>query len=582
MITAAENVARMFDRIADALEMRSMCSDKLKGEPGFRVNAYRRAARVLREQTDELARLDADGRLRELPGIGAALAAKVREYLATGRMKKYDEAVADLPDELFRLLDLPGLGPKTLKLFHERLGVSDLAGLKAALEDPAVADLPGMGPDRITNLKRSVRLREMAGERMLLNEARELVERAVGHLCPLVAPDAVTPAGSYRRGRETVGDIDILVASDDPVRVIERFTRLPGVRQVLAQGDTRASLVADSHGGLRQVDLRVVEPAAWGAALQYFTGSEDHNVRLRGIARRLGLKVSEYGVFRGEERIAGRTEEEVYAAVGLPCFPPELRENTGEFEAAEAGSLPELVRLEDIKADLHIHTNRSDGSAPLEAMMKGCRARGYTHAAVADHSVSAHYAGGLDRDRLLRHCDAVDEWNAKKRRPWLLKASEVDITRSGALDFPDDVLARLDLVVASVHQGFRHNVTERICAALAHPLVHIIGHPSGRIIGKRDGYAVDLDRVIECAARHRRILEINAFYGRLDLSDTWARKAREAGVRIAVNTDAHAIEDLDWMRYGLLTARRAWLEKKDVINTLSRTALLKLLRSMRD
>jgi len=534
----------MFDRIADALEMRSMCSDKLKGEPGFRVNAYRRAARVLREQTDELARLDADGRLRELPGIGAALAAKVREYLATGRMKKYDEAVADLPDELFRLLDLPGLGPKTLKLFHERLGVSDLAGLKAALEDPAVADLPGMGPDRITNLKRSVRLREMAGERMLLNEARELVERAVGHLCPLVAPDAVTPAGSYRRGRETVGDIDILVASDDP-----------------------------------EVNLA---QAAWGAALQYFTGSEDHNVRLRGIARRLGLKVSEYGVFRGEERIAGRTEEEVYAAVGLPCFPPELRENTGEFEAAEAGSLPELVRLEDIKADLHIHTNRSDGSAPLEAMMKGCRARGYTHAAVADHSVSAHYAGGLDRDRLLRHCDAVDEWNAKKRRPWLLKASEVDITRSGALDFPDDVLARLDLVVASVHQGFRHNVTERICAALAHPLVHIIGHPSGRIIGKRDGYAVDLDRVIECAARHRRILEINAFYGRLDLSDTWARKAREAGVRIAVNTDAHAIEDLDWMRYGLLTARRAWLEKKDVINTLSRTALLKLLRSMRD
>ncbi|MFO7675146.1 MAG: DNA polymerase/3'-5' exonuclease PolX [bacterium] len=572
-MTANAAVARMFERIADALELR--------GETGFRVLAYRRAARVLLDEADDVAKLDRENRLGELPGIGTALAAKIREYLATGRMKKYDEAVAGLPEELFALLDLQGLGPKTLKLLHEKLGVNNLADLKAALASGAAAELPGMGPGKAANLGRAVRLRELAGERMLLDEARELAERAVGHLEALVRSGFCVPAGSYRRGRESIGDIDVLVATDDPARVIERFTSLPGVRQVLARGETKVSLVADGTGGPRQLDLRVVEPAAWGAALQYFTGSKDHNVRLRGIARRLGLKVSEYGVFRGRKRVAGRTEAEVYAAVGLPFIEPELREDSGEFEAAEAGRLPALVRLEDIRCDLHLHTTESDGAAGFEEMLAACRARGYSHAAIADHSVSAGYAGGLDRDRLLRHCDRVDKWNAGERKPRLLKASEVDITPSGEMDFPDEVLARLDLVIASIHQGFRHRATERLCAAIAHPLVHVIAHPSGRIIGRREGYAVDLDAVIACAARHGKALEINAFYGRLDLSDAWARKAKEAGVRIAVNTDAHAVADLDWMRYGVTTARRAWLEKADVINTLPPGRLVKLLRAMR-
>lgn len=573
MMSTNEAVARMFERIADALE--------LKGETGFRVLAYRRAARVLLEQADDLSRLAEGDTLEQLPGIGKALAAKVREYLATGRMKKYEEAVASLPDELFGLLNLQGLGPKTLKLLHDSLRIDNLADLKAALRDGRVAALPGMGPGKVANLDRAVRLREMAGKRMLLNEARELAERAIGHLKPLVPGGLIAPAGSFRRGRETVGDIDILAASDNPAGVIERFTLLPGVRQVLTQGDTKASLIADGIGGRRQLDLRVVEPGAWGAALQYFTGSKDHNVRLRGLARKLGLKVSEYGVFRDETRIAGRTEEEVYAALGLPFIAPELREDSGEFEAAETGKLPELVRLEDLKSDLHMHTSMSDGAASLDTMLAACSKRGYTHVAVADHSVSAGYAGGLDEGRLLRHCDRVDEWNARDNQPHLLKASEVDITPSGALDFPDTVLERLDLVIASIHQGFRHNATERMCAALAHPLVHIVAHPSGRIIGRREGYAIELDRVIETAARYGRVLEINAFYGRLDLSDAWARKAKIAGVRIAINTDAHAVEDLDWMRYGVATARRAWIEKQNVINTLSFTRLVKLLRSMR-
>lgn len=325
----------------------------------------------------------------------------------------------------------------------------------------------------------------------------------------------------------------------------------------------------------------MVKPREFGAALQYFTGSKDHNVKLRSIAREKGLKVSEYGVFRGRKRVGGATEEEVYRAVGLPFIEPELREDRGEIEAAAEDRLPELVTLDDIRCDLHMHTSRSDGHDTREAMVEACRARGYTHMAIAEHSVSASYAGGLSADQLRRHCDWVDKYNAKAKRFRILKAVECDIRLDGKLDYPDALLARLDLVVASIHQGFRKSVTERICAALEHPLVHAIAHPSGRIIGKRPGYDVDLEKVIACAAEHGRILEINSFYGRLDLSDTWARKAKEAGVKLAVNTDAHAVADLDWMQYGIKTARRAWLTKRDVVNTLTLARLLRLLERMR-
>jgi DNA polymerase (family 10) len=387
--------------------------------------------------------------------------------------------------------------------------------------------------------------------------------------------------GSLRRGNETIGDIDILATGRSPDRIIQHFTAHPGVRQLLGAGETKASTLFESRNGTRHIDLRVVADAEYGAALQYFTGSKDHNVALRTLAQKQGLKLSEYGLFRGEKRIAGRSEQDVYAALGLPYIEPELRENRGELEAAAEGRLPSLITQNDIKADLHIHTSASDGSADFDEVAEACRKRGYTHIAIADHSASASYAGGLSEDALLRHCDRVDRFNSKSSGFKVLKSSEVDIKADGSMDYPDKLLERLDLVIGSIHQGFKKDATKRMCAALAHPFVHVVAHPTGRIIGRRQGYDIDIEQVIECAAKCRKILEINAFYGRLDLNDVWARRAMQAGVRLAINTDAHALGDLDWMRYGVTVGRRAWLTKNDVVNCLSYSNLAKLLGAIR-
>ncbi len=570
MLANNQHLAEIFQTIADAME--------LKGETGFRVLAYRRAARELQNLAEDVAELDRTGRLKTIPGIGEGIAQKIHEFLTTGRMKKLEEVTSGISPELLDLLQIQGLGPKTLKLLHEKLGVNDRASLKEVLKNGKAAQLPGFGEKKVLNLLRSLRLADMAGERMFLNEAMELADQVVFHLLPVA--DKVTPAGSLRRGKETIGDIDILVTGKDAQTIVARFVSHPAVKQVSGQGPTKATCLFQTRSGLRQVDLRVVSPECWGAALQYFTGSKEHNVALRTLARKLDLKLSEYGVFKNNKSIAGRTEEEVYAACGLPYIEPELRENRGELEAARQKTLPRLITLADLKSDLHMHTNASDGSAEPEQMAAACLQRGYTHIALTEHSASVTYAGGISEDELLRRCDWIDRFN-EKNKPYILKASEVDIGLDGRLDYSDKTLARLDLVIASIHQGFTKNVTERVCAALEHPLVHIIAHPSGRIIGKREGYAIDLDRVIACAARTGKILEINAFYARLDLSDIWARKASEAGVLLAINTDAHALADLDWMKYGLLTARRAWLTKADVINCLTLPRLLRLLKSIR-
>jgi len=568
-----QNLARIFDRIADALE--------LKGESGFRVLAYRKAARVLADLTEDVAELSARGELERVPGIGSGIAGKVGEYLSTGRMRKLDEATAGLPPGLFGLLDIPGVGPKTVRLMHSRLGVEDLDDLRRVVADGSLARLPGMGAKKAENITRGIAATEAAHERMLLDEALALASAAVAYLGALPETVQAAFAGSLRRGKETVGDIDVLAATEAPPRVIDHFLHHPAVREVRAAGPTKASARFETPTGLRQVDIRVVKPAEFGAALQYFTGSKDHNVALRALAQEQGLKLSEYGLFRGLRRRAGRTEAEVYAAVGLPLIPPELREDRGEIAAAQAGTLPELVRLEDVRADLHLHTTASDGAATLAEMVAACRRRGYGYVAVTEHSASAGYAGGLKADALLRFCDRIDRLNAKLRGFRVLKSAEVDIRPDGRLDYPDKVLERLDLVVASIHQAFSHQATERICAAIAHPLVHLIAHPSGRLIGKRPGYDVDLEKVIAGAARHGKMLEINAYPGRLDLSDVWARKAKQAGVLLAVNTDAHAVPDLDWMRYGVITARRAWLEKRDMVNCLPLARFRRLLQGIR-
>ena len=563
----------MFGRIADALE--------LKGETGFRVLAYRKAARALVDLGADIETLDAEGKIEEIPGIGAGIAKKVREYLATGRMQKYDEMISSLPPGLFEMLSIQGVGPKTVKQLHDKLGVKTPAELKQAIESGRFAELPGMGEKKGANILHSIRSEELTGERMYLDEAFELAEAVMDHMKRCRSARRLAYAGSLRRGKETIGDIDILAVGSKAADMIEHFTTHPRVKNVLASGGTKASVLFESRGKARQVDLRVLSEPEYGAALQYFTGSKDHNVALRALAQKQGLKLSEYGLFRGEKRVAGRTEQEVYAALGLPYIEPELRENHGEIEAAAEDRLPRLVSAKDIRSDLHIHTSASDGSASFEEMVDACRKLGYTHVAIADHSMSVGYAGGLSEDALLRHCDHVDQFNLKSRTLKVIKSSEVDIKTDGSMDYPDKVLERLDMVIASIHQGFKKDATKRMCSALANPLVHLIAHPTGRIIGRREGYDIDIEQVIECAAKHRKILEINAFHARLDLNDIWARRAMQAGVKLAINTDAHAPGDLDWMRYGVVVARRAWLTKNDVVNCLSHSGLLKLLGAIR-
>jgi len=568
-----QELARRFDRFADALE--------LKGETGFRVLAYRRAARALADLSADIELLDAQGKLKEVPGIGAGIAKKIHEYLTSGRIQKYDEVVSSLPPGLFEMLGIQGVGPKTVRQLYDKLGVQTPAELRQAIESGRFAELPGMGEKKGANILRGIQTGEMTGERMLLEEAFELADSVISHM--KLHPDVrqLAYGGSLRRGSETIGDIDILATGRNPDRIVRHFTAHPRVKQMLGAGETKASTRFESRSGTRQVDLRVVVDTEYGAALQYFTGSKDHNVALRALAQKRGLKLSEYGLFRGEKRVAGRTEQEVYAALGLPYIEPELREDRGELEAAAGDSLPTLVSRGDIKADLHIHTSASDGSADFETMVEACRELGYTHAALTEHSTSAGYAGGLSADELLRHCDRVDRYNSGSRAFRVLKSSEVDIKPNGAMDYPDTVLERLDLVIASIHQGFKKDTTQRVCTALANPLVHLMAHPTGRIIGRREGYDIDIEQVIECAAKHRKILEINAFYGRLDLNDIWARRAMQAGVKLAINTDAHAPGDLEWMRYGVTTGRRAWLTRNDVVNCLSYPRLLKLLGGIR-
>jgi DNA polymerase (family 10) len=566
-----QEIALLFDEIADALE--------LKGELQFKVLAYRKAARALQTLTEDIAVLARENRLRTIPGIGDGTARKIAEYLETGRMKKHAEALQGLSEELLELLKIPGLGPKTLAMAHEKLEVNNMADLKRVIEDGSLASLPGMGAKKVDNLRQGIVLREEVGKRLSLDRAMAVAEEIISHLKQLPEVVEITPAGSLRRGKETIGDVDILVTGADAARIVEHFTRFPETTRIIGAGDTKASIVIGAEPHAVQVDLRVLPEESFGAALQYFTGSKEHNVKLRTLARQQGLKISEYGVFRGEKRIAGRTEEEVYAAMSMEVPAPELREDRGEIEAALEGKLPELIELGDIRGDLHVHTDFSDGAASIEEMAAAARARGYEYLAITDHSVTAAYAGGLSVDRLQRSMEAIDLLNDLKskvkaneavsgKRFHILKGAEVDIRMDGKLDYPDRILAQLDIVIASIHSGFKHNVTERICDALANPHVNIIAHPSGRLISRRQGYDVDLEKVLECARKYDKALELNAYPDRLDLNDLWLRKCKEMGIRVAISTDAHAIVDLDWMKYGVAIARRGWLERPDVINCL--------------
>ncbi len=565
----------MFDRMADALEFLD--------ENRFKVIAYRKAARVLEdypEDIEEVYRRGGVKALKAIPGIGERIAQKIAEYLETGHMHKYEEVMSMVPQELLTLLDVQGIGPRTLRLAYDKLGVRTVEDFKRVLEDGSLARLPGMGPKKIENIKKGLELYERMRDRIPIGLAFPLVNEIIEAMGKLDEVNRISACGSFRRMKETVGDLDILTTGTDGRKIIDYFVHLPGVTRVLASGDTKGSAIFHDR---YQVDLRVVPEESYGAALQYFTGSKQHNVHIRTIAKAMGLKISEYGVFKGDEMIAGKDEAEVYKAVGLPWIPPELREDWGEIEAAAAGKLPLLVELKDIKGDLHVHSRYSDGTATLEEIAERARELGYEYIAVCDHSVSAKYAHGLEIDRLKEKIERIRELNKSLDGVKLLAGTEVDILSDGSLDYPDEVLRQLDFVVASVHTWRKdEDVTERILRAMENPYVHVIGHPTGRLISQREGYQVDIDRIIEKAAETGTALEINAYYDRLDLRDVNVRKANEAGVKLSIGTDAHNIGQLWMMVLGVGTARRGWSTPQSIINTMSYDELIQWASSKKE
>jgi len=560
-------IAAMFDQTADLLE--------IKGENQFRVRAYRRAARTVEGLPQSLrGMLAAEADLSKLPGIGKDLAGKIAHIVKTGHFDLLDQLKKKLPGELGEMTALPGLGPKRIKLLYSKLHVRTLNDLRKAVNAGRLRKRHGFGPAIEKKLAAAL-TKPVSARRYKLSVAEAEAESLVAYLRD---GGRVTVAGSYRRRRETVGDLDILVTSRHAAAACDKLTRYENVVEVLAHGSTRATVVLRS--GI-QVDLRAVAEESYGAALLYFTGSKAHNIALRGIANGRKWKLNEYGLFSGKRRIAGATEEEVYKKLRLAYIPPEMREDRGEVALAKAKQIPKLVSVADIRGDLHCHSDWTDGTASIADMAAAARACGYQYMALTDHSRRQTMSHGLDPARVTRQMREIDRLNAKFRNFTILKGIEVDILKDGTLDLPDATLAKLDLVVASVHSFFnlpREAQTERVIRAMQNRHVHIIGHPTGRLIGERAPFEIDMDRVLAAARELGCFLEINGQPERLDLNDLHAHAAKSKGVRLAVSTDAHSVNSFQYIRYGIDQARRAWLTADDVINTRSLSALRKLLK----
>ncbi|HEY8416737.1 MAG TPA: DNA polymerase/3'-5' exonuclease PolX [Limnochordales bacterium] len=555
-------LAWILEEIGDLLE--------LQGENPFKVRAYRRAARSIELLPEDIETVWRRGELGQVEGVGKAIEAKIDEWLSTGSMRFYEELKQQLPPGLRELTRVPGVGPKLAHRLYQELGIGSLDQLEEACRAQRLRHIKGLGARTEENILRGIERLRRQWERVPLGLALPVAQQLKRALASLPAVQRVALAGSLRRGRETVGDVDIVASSDDPRAVMDAFVGLPGVEQVLSHGETRSSVILKV--GL-QADLRVVKDSEFAAALHHFTGSKEHNVALRELAQAMGLKISEYGIVRIDD---GRplpiaAEADVFAAVGLPFIPPELREDGSEIAAAREGRLPELLTMADIKGDLHVHSHWSDGLHSIEEMARAAQARGYQYIAITDHSRSLGVARGLDPERLEEQLAEIERLNRRLDGFRILSGCEVDILRDGTLDLPDELLARLDVVVASVHSAMQQDeaeMTERIVAAMRNPHVDIIGHPTGRILGRREPYAVDMERIISVAAETGTCLEINASPERLDLKDVYARWARERGVMLVVNTDAHSTEGLEQMAYGITVARRAWLSARDVLNCL--------------
>jgi len=565
------DIADIFDEIADYLE--------IEGENPFRIRAYRNAARSVRGLGAELRDMVAQKEdLTALPGIGKDLAAKIVEILQTGSARALKKLQDKIPGDVRRILKIPNLGPKRVRVLYHDLDIRSLEQLLQAARDGRIRALPGFGQKTETHIMQAVEARADKQTRFKIAAVDPYVASLLSYLKKTTGVEQAVVAGSFRRSRETVGDLDILVAAGPDSPVMDRFVDYEDVQKVLSKGPTRSSVILRS--GL-QVDLRLVEAQSFGAALQYFTGSQAHNIAVRQLGRRKGLKINEYGVFKFDERVAGITEESVYQSIGLDFIPPELRENRGEIEAARDKRLPRLIEPGDLRGDLHIHTKASDGRCELKEMVLAARKRGLKYIAIAEHSQILKFAGGLDANRLAAQMDEIDRLNDELKDIRVLKSIEVDILEDGRLDLPDEVLGKLDLVVASVHSHFGLSADEqtaRILRAMERPYFSILAHPSGRLLDEREPYKVDMEKVIRQAAARGCCLELNASPKRLDLVDIYCQIAKDMGVLICINSDAHHVDDFDHLRFGVGQARRGWLEKDDVLNTRPLAEVRKFLK----
>ena len=570
-------IAAVFEEVASVLRI-------MQDDPkwAFKAVAYERAQRSIQsypERLEDIAR-DPNRKLTDIPGVGADLAGKITEIVETGKLQYLEEKLKKIPRSLLDLLQVQTVGPQKVRLFYNELGIKNLQELEAAARAQRLRELPGMSAKSEENILRALEGRKKTTGRFRLDVAYETAARLSKYIREFKGVDEVTPAGSLRRGRETVGDLDVLVTGRNLGSLPDHLVKFPEVAQVLAKGDDKVSFKLASG---MQVDIRLLPPESYGAALMYFTGSKEHNVALRARAQRTGLKLSEYGLYRGERTVASRTEEEVYEALGLPWIPPELRENMGEIEAAEEHRLPHLVELKDIRGDLQMHTTASDGKNSIEEMAAAAKDLGYRYILITDHSKAVTIANGLDEQRAREHLKRLRAARRRVKGIEIWAGAEVDILGEGQLDYPDELLAQFDIVLASVHSRMTQpgeEMTERLLKALANPYVRILGHPTGRQILRRDPFNFDVERVFDAARRLGVILELNANPERLDLSDRHVRLAHDKGMRIVISTDAHQPKHFLFMRYGVMTARRGWMEKKDVINTYPPEKLLASLRPL--
>jgi len=571
-----EEIAQIFDRIADILE--------IKGDNPFRIRAYRKAALVIQGLADDAGKLIETGELKGMPGIGKDLYAKIEEYIHTGRMASYENLRKELPEGVLNILYIPGMGPKTAKLLYETFGIDSVEQLENYARSGRIKGVKGIKDKTVDNILKGIALKKSIQGRFSLGAALPVSEAVIEELKTAEGIGNIEVAGSIRRRKETVGDIDILVTSDDPPPLMDGFISLKEVERVLSHGSTKSSVILkNTH---IQVDVRVVEKGSFGAALAYFTGSKAHNIKLREIAAKKGYKLNEYGLFslKSDKKLAGVTEQEIYDALGLQRLPPEIREDQGEIELAAEYKLPELIVDKDIKGDVHIHTVYSDGDRTIEQMAEHAQSLNYEYIVITDHSQSLGIAGGLGPERLRTQIKEINELNQTLTDIKIMKGMEVDILSDGSLDMDAELLDKLDLVIGSIHTGFKQSkerITGRIIKAMESGFVDLIGHPSGRLIGERDAYEVDWDVVFKAAKKHKVAMEINSYPLRLDLTDIMIKKARSYGLKFMIATDSHDPKQMRYMGYGVSVARRGWLSRNDVVNTKNYGDFIKWLKGDR-